>query len=211
MTTDSERENIHKWLSAPDLSSNHNKACKQRQAKTGNWFIRTKQFTSWKLLPNSFIWLHGIPGCGKTILSSTIIKDIEKYCQLNPARVVTCFYFDFNDLEKQQPQKMLRSVITQLFFQSQSTPQTLKSLFSSCTSGERQPTPEALIATLRLIIQDLGETFIVLNALDECKDRIELLEYIGTIARWKLGTLHMIATSRKEKDLEDHLGPLLEE
>ena len=178
---------------------------------TGNWFLDSKQFTDWKVLPNSFIWLHGTPGCGKTILSSTIIQDIKTYCHSNPTRAVAYFYFDFNDMEKQRPENMIRSIITQLSFKYPSMSQALKSLFSSHTNGERQPIAGALITTLHQIIQGLDETFIVLDALDECTDRTELLEYIEIIAGWKLRNLHVIATSRKEKDLEDDLGPLLEE
>jgi hypothetical protein len=68
-----------------------------------------------------FLWLYGIPGCGKTILSSTIIEDVL-YHYHDPTMAVIYFYFDFNDVEKQQYEKMLRSLITQLSLQCTSTP-----------------------------------------------------------------------------------------
>jgi hypothetical protein len=51
-----------------------------------------------------FLWLYGIPGCGKTILSSTIIEDVL-YHYHDPTMAVIYFYFDFNDVEKQQYEK----------------------------------------------------------------------------------------------------------
>jgi hypothetical protein len=46
---------------------NHNAACKKHKPQTGNWFIQGK-YSQWKETPSLFLWLYGIPGCGKTIL-----------------------------------------------------------------------------------------------------------------------------------------------
>jgi hypothetical protein len=53
-------QKIHKWLAAPDPSSNQNDACKLRQPITGTWFVNGEEFKQWKNTLNSFIWLHGI-------------------------------------------------------------------------------------------------------------------------------------------------------
>jgi hypothetical protein len=54
------RRKIHKWLAAPDPSSNHNDTRKLRQPTTGTWFVNGEDFKRWKSALNSFIWLHGI-------------------------------------------------------------------------------------------------------------------------------------------------------
>jgi hypothetical protein len=54
------QQKIHRWLSSPDLSSNHNAACEKRQLTTGAWFVEGDQFPEWKCSSNSFLWLHGI-------------------------------------------------------------------------------------------------------------------------------------------------------
>ncbi|PZC88567.1 vegetative incompatibility protein HET-E-1, partial [Pyrenophora tritici-repentis] len=71
---------IRSWLSAPDPSTNYHKAHKQRQAETGVWLLEGEQFTTWKESAASRLWLYGIPGCGKTILSSTIIEHLLQHC-----------------------------------------------------------------------------------------------------------------------------------
>lgn len=48
----------------------------------------------------------------------------------------------------------------------------------------------------------------MVDALDECRPREELLRSIEKIASWQPQTLHMLVTSRKEKDIEDCLGAL---
>jgi hypothetical protein len=65
----SNRENVLKWIARSDLcSSSHKAARKQCQLGTGNWFLQGQIYQNWRKKPGSFLWLHGIPGCGKTIL-----------------------------------------------------------------------------------------------------------------------------------------------
>ena len=156
-----------------------------------------------------FLWLRGIPGCGKTVLTSTIIDDVIHHCHLIPALTVVYFYFDFNDIEKQQYEKMIRSLIKQLSIQCTSTPKALESHFSSCMNGERQPRISELLTTLQQMVQEFDEIFIILDALDECKDRQGLLDSVKEIAGWKLGKLHIAVTSRSEQDIKEVLEPLV--
>ena len=118
------------------------------------------------------------------------------------------FYFDFKDVEKQGQEKMIRSLILQLSSQCGETPQSLEALYSSCVNGGRQPTPSMLLATLHQMIESFEETFIILDALDECSERQELLEDIEVFYHWTDVNLHILSTSRREKDIEERIGPL---
>lgn len=53
------------------------------------------------------------------------------------------------------------------------------------------------------------EVFFLFDALDECKEREELLALIETIVEWDVENLHLLATSRGEKDIEESLKPIL--
>ena len=52
------RENIQKWLSPPDPSTNHNIACGTHHKKTANWFFQGSIFQEWKST-GSLLWIHG--------------------------------------------------------------------------------------------------------------------------------------------------------
>ena len=53
-------DNIHKWLSPPDPSTNHNIACATHQKRTANWFFQGNIFTAWKSTDSgSLLWIHG--------------------------------------------------------------------------------------------------------------------------------------------------------
>lgn len=140
---------ICQWLTAPDPSFNYNRALKYRHVNTGGWFLETNIYLKWSSESGSLLWLYGIPGCGKTILSSTIIQNTVEYCRSRASSVVLYFYFDFNDIEKQLHEKMIRSLVLQLFLERAGTSQALESLFSSCMDGQHQPTSQTLLGTLR--------------------------------------------------------------
>ena len=59
--------------------------------------------------------------------------------------------------------------------------------------------------TLRSILNNFEHTYIILDALDECAERKELLDLIGDIVDWNLDIIHILVTSRKERDIEDYL------
>jgi hypothetical protein len=52
------RENIHKWLSPPDPSTNHKIACDTYNKKTASWFFQGSIFREWKSR-GSLLWIHG--------------------------------------------------------------------------------------------------------------------------------------------------------
>ena len=224
---------ILEWLSAPDPSINFNAALKRRYLETGLWLLGSQQFGDWKSTTGSFLWLHGIPGCGtcltssyllnplvsasvegcsfygsgKTVLSSTVLEHILQEEVNNNAAY---FYFDFNDSTKQYQDKMLRSLVVQLSFSHQSIPDPLLSLFNSCQSGAKPPQTKNLETLLKALIDLHEKTFIILDALDECEDRQELLNFIENVIEWKSQKLNVLVTSRKLKEFEDFFDAEIE-
>jgi Cdc6-like AAA superfamily ATPase len=209
---DETADKIHRWLSPPDPSTNYQKALEQRQDDTGLWFLESDRYVKWTTDAASFLWLYGIPGCGKTILSSAILKNVLQHCNNNPQKVVAYFYFDFNDMQKQKPELMLRSLICQLLQQCLKIPASLGTRFSSRGNEQpQQPSLHALVKIMRQIAQELPHVYIVLDALDECSERTKLMDIIETISTWKLQNLHVLVTSRRERDIQSSLAPLIDQ
>ena len=65
-----------------------------------------------------------------------------------------------------------------------------------------------LHSTLLLVLDSFRDAYVIVDALDECADRARLLNWIKEITRWKVGKLHMLLTSRQERDIEVKLQPL---
>ncbi|ETS84370.1 hypothetical protein PFICI_02395 [Pestalotiopsis fici W106-1] len=198
------RGKIAKWLSPPDPSTNLNKAQAQHQSGTGDWFLGSDTYLTWKKERNSFLWLHGIPGCGKTVLSSSIVADIAS----SPlsSQSLLYFYFDFNDADKQSLGGAVRSLISQMYSQQKVIRSQVEALHSSCQGGDRQPDDASLHKLLHDILQHAGEVWMVLDALDECHNRDEdprhkLLPWIKGLRDLGLN-IHIMVTSRPEQDIK---------
>ncbi len=97
----------------------------------------------------------------------------------------------------------------QLSTQSTGTSKALNELYSCHRDGQQPPTTEKLIETLKEIIGNFHQTYIILDALDECAEREELLVLIKDMAEWNIRKLHIMATSRREKDIEEALESLV--
>lgn len=150
------------------------------------------------------MWLYGIPGCGKTILSSAIVKNLDSIPSSPP---VLYFYFDFTDIEKQTLDSMFRGLISQLYHNHVETSKQLDFLFSSCKDGHRQPTSGELCEVLSHMIEQVKEVWLVLDALDECHTRRGpstegLLSWIKEVLDPEKRNVHLLITSRPEQDIE---------
>jgi Cdc6-like AAA superfamily ATPase len=206
------RDQIKNWLSAPDPSTNYKKALQQRQQGTGTWLLHSKEFTQWNTRHNSLLWLYGISGCGKTILSSTVIQYLEK----RSSQPLLYFYFDFNDTRKQHLKDMVMSLISQLYTRFERTQKPLDALFGSCDSGRSQPSCQSLCSALTQMIEQVDEVWVVLDALDECRTRAGsetqgLLRWIATFLNSKHNNAHLLVTSGPEQDIVSELNEIARE
>jgi hypothetical protein len=84
-------------------------------------------------------------------------------------------------------------------------------LLLSCGNGQQKPSQNALLDTIAQVIRRLGQVQIVLDALDECAQRTDLLDILETLAGWQHENLHILMTSRKERDIESSLAEYLGE
>jgi hypothetical protein len=185
------------WLSAPDPSTNYMNALKKRHEGTGAWFTGGRAFDDWKKQPNSFLWLHGLAGCGKTILSSTIIEHLSNVA--TPDQTLLYFYFDFNDKNKQTLEKMLRSLAIQLY---QAQPDDRGPLEQLWGKGQNQPSQESLSDVLLAMLSRLNNVSIVLDALDESTTRSDLLPWLRDVLKADSCACRILVTARREEDIE---------
>jgi ankyrin repeat protein len=205
------RREVHKWLATSDPMFNYTAALKKRNDSTGAWFMESRQYASWIDDENSFLWLYGIPGCGKTILTTTAIENVSKYCDRRTGCAIAYFYFDFNDKDKQLHGKMIRSILKQLSAQSPETPQPLTHLYTSCEDMDRQPTRDELIDTLRQVIYIFYDVYIIIDALDECSEVMELMDVLAQLKSWNISHLHLLVSSRPDRVIEVEMGHIVED
>ena len=211
--SDTHGRNVRNWLHAIDPHPRYAKIIDDRLSGTGAWLIDDRRFDGWKEGRDSRLWLYGIPGCGKTVLCSTAVENVleERSIATDKAIGVAYFYFDFNNRDQQYYDTMLRSLIFKLWVQKREDANAVDALYFACGSGASQPSSNMLKNAVKELVQSFVDTFIILDALDECKERERLMPIIEEMAVWKISSLHMLVTSRKERDIEDSLSTILDD
>lgn len=216
MNLQKRREKIDVWLSAADHSINQKRAREGRQEGSGQWFIKGASFSTWQTEPASFLWLNGIPGCGKTVLSSTIIDCLQQdAADPGSSHILLYFYFDFTDTRKQSLENIIRSLISQLYYERPQTQKHVDSHWSLCKDGKTQPSTQDLAIIFEKMMEDTGDIWIVLDAIDECNTRDRnpgpgLLTWLRDLHFRQKG-LHLLVTSRPEDDIRSLISSFAKE
>lgn len=202
-------DKIIDWFQLSDPSSNHNAARRKHEPTTGDWLLRLESFVSWIERNVTSFWLHGIQGAGKTILCSTVIEHVKVICNLDLHKQYAYFYFDFNDPTKRTVDRMLRSVITHLALRRTQVLEPVKKLHNQCGNGNQTPERNRLVETLHSLLtsSDVDQIYLVIDALDECSERRELLDVISEILQQNVS---LLMTSRRERDINDGLQDSIE-
>ncbi|KAF8256562.1 hypothetical protein EI94DRAFT_1858098, partial [Lactarius quietus] len=155
------------WLSPPDPSPNYNVAREIHQNGTATWFCKGSIFAEWNA-KGSLLWIHGKPGSGKTILMSTVIREIDRMRKAGLA-LMAYFFFDFRDTQKQHRRDLLSSLLFQLSARSDACHDIFSRLYLDHDEGAQQPSDNALSQCLSDMLEVPGQpaTYIIIDALDE--------------------------------------------
>ncbi|KAJ9663080.1 hypothetical protein H2198_001072 [Neophaeococcomyces mojaviensis] len=196
------QEEFASWLGIRDDSGIFDSACKKRTAGTGRWLIESSTYCAWRSSAPSSIWLYGGPGCGKTILSSLIVEDVL----LHSNAAVAYFFFDFNEADKSSFDRLCRSLFLQVASQNAKALGLLKRLHDRSMGGQLQPRSNAVVSELKIALRSCGRCYLVLDALDECSSREEVLDFLEEVLTTSNLNLSVFLTSRKETDIEMQLS-----
>lgn len=206
-----EQNRILEWLKGADHTTNHHAALKKKESGTCEWLLCSGQFQKFTSGAGQLMWLHGIPGAGKTVLSSAVIE----YLSSGPVkgdRNIIYYYFDFNDHGKQTALGCFQSLVYQFFQQSNDTLPKIQKLYEDC-KGAAPSLPQLTGILTQLFSQD-SPTFIVVDALDECKqedgeeERSVVLEALREIKTSATGPLNIFIASRPEADITREMEDL---
>ncbi|CAG8958729.1 hypothetical protein HYFRA_00011572 [Hymenoscyphus fraxineus] len=193
------------WLCLPDVDPGkaQKSAVCLRQAGTGVWFLDGDSFQEWQLSNNSALWVHGIPGAGKTILMSTIIQEIER--KLGHNEGFAYFYCDYKDPNTHQPNFILGSLIKQFVLQKAEVMQISMEFYEKhrqLAGRYGSPDLESLLKQLHKVMEVFSTATVVIDGLDEIAgDRWDTIDLIQRI-RQKDSRTRTLYASRKETDIE---------
>jgi hypothetical protein len=149
--------------------------------------------------------------------SSAIVQDINDVCNTGSA-YQAFFFFDFNDVAKQDARALLSSVIVQLSNQSNLFYEILLRFYSTHHRGTQQPGIDALLQCLEDMLRASGDVpiYLIIDAVDECPStsglpsaRDHVLSLVEKLVKLNLPSLHLCITSRPEIDIQVSLETLI--
>jgi hypothetical protein len=200
------------WLKAPDAAINHITTYAKCHIGSGLWFTTGQHFANWLAQENSFLWLNGRAGCGKSVLCSTAIEYTLHKMQHTSNVGIAFFYFKFDDASKQGQPAIVRALMLQLAAQSSDCETDLIRLYASC--NPESPTSERSIEYLQHMVRRFRSVYLFFDALDESrwnKKPESVLALVSKMRDWRLPGLHLLVTSRKEPTIREYLSPSLGE
>ncbi len=114
------------------------------------------------------------------------------------------FYCDVSDAKKRNVADILNSLVLHLLSQQPSS-NALDKTYEDCMHGLSKPSEDRLLEVLRQLICGFEITYILIDALDECFDWEETLEFIESLHKWNLWQCHLLVTSRKEQQIVESM------
>ncbi|KAK5215941.1 hypothetical protein LTR47_009475 [Exophiala xenobiotica] len=194
---------VQEWLACPiDSRARHDHAIRQRFGNSGQWLLDDQQFKNW-FAPNQctdpLLWLHGIPGAGKTILASIVVEEASKV----PGAVILCFYCKQSDEKTSAFLAIAKALLSQLL---PSNGSILDYLYEkAANSGEAiLSTTKAAKECLENALNSCTKVYIVLDGLDEYSrdDRKELTSWfrrlITSLPTANFGSIRCLFVSQED-------------
>jgi Cdc6-like AAA superfamily ATPase len=195
---DQERRTILDWLTPIDYASQQSDFIARRQEGTGRWLLESDKFQGWLTKSKQTLFCPGMPGAGKTMLTSIIVDHLCTKFQNDASIGIAYLYCNFRRQHEQKPADLLISLLKQLVQERPSVLEHVKGLYERHKGKRTRPSFDEVIKTLHSIITDYSRAFIIVDALDECQvsdgGRRMLLSEIFNIQA-KTG-LNIFATSR---------------
>ncbi|RMY25079.1 hypothetical protein D0867_00954 [Hortaea werneckii] len=199
------------WLAPSDPWTNHRLARDRHEPHTGDWLLQSPTYLNWKAGQSRHLWICGKAGCGKTVLSSTMIEDVKKLCDTdeNLGKFgLGAFYFTFSDKQKQSYEDLLRSLVGQLAWKPNGIA-LLQRAYEESSRG--RPGKDEMEKILLLSLQAYDQVFLALDALDESPEendiRQTMLERLEKLVQ-NACNVKLLATSREVRDIQESMEML---
>lgn len=195
---------VLKWLTNIDYGPQQSDNLQRRQPGTGQWLLDSTEYSTWLNTDKQTLFCPGIPGAGKTILTSILVDDLCKRYPNDTSIGVAYVYCNFQQKGEQTAYDLLASLLKQLVQGQSSLPSGVKDLYSQHQAKKTRPSIDEISKALQSVAAIFSRVFIIVDALDECQASNKcrstlLLEIFNLQAKTKA---NFFATSRRIPDIE---------
>jgi hypothetical protein len=164
-----EGQAIIDWLTPVNYALQQSDLIAQRQEGTGEWLLQSTQFQQWLAQSNQTLFCPGIPGAGKTILTSLVVCYLHNKFGNDPTIGIAYLYCNFRQQHEQKSTNLIVSLLKQLVQEQPSIPEIIKKLYNLHKPKQTRPLPNEFLSALHHVTASYSRTFFIIDALDECQ------------------------------------------
>ncbi|BCR91451.1 uncharacterized protein ACHE_70294S [Aspergillus chevalieri] len=166
---DQKSQAIIDWLTPMNYAAQQNDFIAQRQEGTGEWVLESSEFQLWLKQTNQTLFCPGMPGAGKTIITSIVVNHLHDKFRNEPSIGIAYLYCTFQQQQEQRPVDLLTNLLKQLIMGQPTIPNAVKDLYDRHKPKQTCPSLSEIRNTLHQVAAFYSRTFIVIDALDECR------------------------------------------
>jgi NTP pyrophosphatase (non-canonical NTP hydrolase) len=203
---DSSRERVLYFFMMTNPQSNLEMSLKLRHPLTGLWLTDGPTFTHWLEVPNSKLWLSGIPGAGKTVLAGAMIEETLRLADESIA--VAFFFCDYKNKQTHSAVNILGSLASQIARQKEKAYDSLANYYNELHPEKHLAKSLGIIGlqdALQGMMEELDKVFIIIDGLDECADNTDdVLEILMSLVNSQ-EKVSLALLSRDEQNIREKL------
>jgi hypothetical protein len=167
MQHNQEHKAILKWLTPIDYAPQQNDYIRRRQPGTGQWLLDSAEYQAWLRTNKQTLFCPGIPGAGKTMMSSIVVDHLNAKFGNDAAVGIAYIYCSYHPQQEQRAEDLLSSLLGQLAWERPSVPLDVKCLYDHHRTKRSHPSFDEIVRVLQSTIQLYSRVFIIIDALDE--------------------------------------------
>lgn len=166
---DQEEQAILDWLTPVNYAREQRDFINRRQVGTGRWLLDSPKFQTWLRADKQTLFCPGIPGAGKTILTSIVVDELITRFGNDETVGIAYAYCNFRRIHEQKAEDLIASLLKQLAQGRSSLPESIKSLYDEHKKQQTRPLFSEILRTLESVTMLYPRVFIIIDALDECQ------------------------------------------
>ncbi|KAH0591720.1 hypothetical protein MHUMG1_10550 [Metarhizium humberi] len=199
------RNEILNWLTPINYGPQQSDYLQKRQPGTCTWILNAEEFQMWLKSSQTTLFCHGIPGAGKTILTSVIVDELTKRFSKDTSTGIAYIYCNFREQEKQNVDNLVASLLKQLTGSQSSVLESLKIVRDSHRPNGTRPPLGDIRRLLQSAASAYSRIFIIVDALDECREsRGFRTDFLSELFNFQSQTgANLFATSRLVQEIAD--------
>ncbi|KAJ7301960.1 ankyrin repeat domain-containing protein [Mycena albidolilacea] len=180
-SNDEIKQKILNWITPLNFFQRQADIFSTWEEGTGEWLLSHPDFKEWESGSGTVLWCRGIPGAGKTVLSSVVVNHLGSN-SWNCNTGVACMYLNHKETDVQTPANLLASLWKQLAVDKPLSP-AVQALYDHHRPRNTRPTLNEVLGILKAAFADFAKTYLVVDALDEFpeKEHFILLKHLSLL------------------------------